>query len=139
MDCVSMALTICQAVVICGVNLSLSPMTYISCCGAGPITSYTPSLGCSIFVPGMHSHLGRCFTYNFSADGYTRGEDSSHFWCLNRKVPQVGPFFEATASCALKLKAFERCLRELKKKCDRLGVLAVPGSRVTMALWQEAR
>lgn len=22
----------------------------------------------------MHSHLGRCFTYNFSADGYTRGE-----------------------------------------------------------------
>ena len=23
---------------------------------------------------GMHSHLGRCFTYNFSADGYTRGE-----------------------------------------------------------------
>ena len=46
-------------------------MTYISCCGAG-----------------MHSHLGRCFTYNFSADGYTRGE--------------------ATASTALKLKPFER-------------------------------
>ncbi|CAE7719331.1 ppsA [Symbiodinium microadriaticum] len=36
----------------------------------------------------MHSHLGRCFTYNFSADGYTRGE--------------------ATASTALKLKPFER-------------------------------
>lgn len=61
----------CEAVIICGVNLSLSPLTYVSCCGAG-----------------MHSHLGRCFTYNFSADGYTRGE--------------------ATASTALKLKAFER-------------------------------
>jgi len=61
----------CEAVVICGVNLSLSPLTYVSGCGAG-----------------MHSHLGRCFTYNFSADGYTRGE--------------------ATASTALKLKPFER-------------------------------
>ncbi|CAJ1425217.1 unnamed protein product, partial [Effrenium voratum] len=36
----------------------------------------------------MHSHIGRCFTYNFSADGYTRGE--------------------ATASTALKLKPFDR-------------------------------
>ncbi|CAE6920816.1 ppsA [Symbiodinium natans] len=60
-----------RAVVICGVNLSLSPLTYVSGCGAG-----------------MHSHIGRCFTYNFSADGYTRGE--------------------ATASTALKLKPFER-------------------------------
>jgi polyketide synthase-associated protein len=47
----------CEAVGICGVNLSMSPHTYIGCCGAG-----------------MHSHIGRCFTYNFSADGYTRGE-----------------------------------------------------------------
>lgn len=42
----------CEAVIVCGVNLSLSPMSYIGCCAAG-----------------MHSHLGRCFTYNFSADG----------------------------------------------------------------------
>merc|ERR1719197_2262685 len=46
-----------EAVIVCGVNLSMSPGTYIGCCGAG-----------------MHSHLGRCFTYNFSADGYARGE-----------------------------------------------------------------
>jgi len=61
----------CDAVIVCGVNLSLSPLTYISGCGAG-----------------MHSHIGRCFTYNFSADGYTRGE--------------------GTASTCLKLKPFER-------------------------------
>lgn len=61
----------CEAAIICGVNLSLSPLTYIGCCGAG-----------------MHSHIGRCFTYNFSADGYTRGE--------------------ATASAGLKLKNFDR-------------------------------
>mmetsp|Transcript_58063 Transcript_58063/g.186553 ORF Transcript_58063/g.186553 Transcript_58063/m.186553 type:complete len:941 (+) Transcript_58063:54-2876(+) len=46
-----------EAVIICGVNLSMSPFTYIGGCGAG-----------------MHSHLGRCFTYNMSADGYARGE-----------------------------------------------------------------
>merc|ERR1712151_1415598 len=61
----------CEAVIICGVNLSISPLTYIGGCGAG-----------------MHSHLGRCFTYNFSADGYSRGE--------------------ATASCAYKLKNYDR-------------------------------
>lgn len=47
----------CEAVVVCGVNLSLSPLSYIGCCAAG-----------------MHSHKGRCFTYNYSADGYARGE-----------------------------------------------------------------
>merc|ERR1712048_253865 len=25
----------------------------------------------------MHSYIGRCFTYNFSADGYTRGESTA--------------------------------------------------------------
>jgi polyketide synthase-associated protein len=47
----------CEGAGVTGVNLSLSPMTYIGACGAG-----------------MHSHIGRCFTYNFSADGYARGE-----------------------------------------------------------------
>uniref|UniRef100_A0A7S2QPL8 Ketosynthase family 3 (KS3) domain-containing protein n=1 Tax=Zooxanthella nutricula TaxID=1333877 RepID=A0A7S2QPL8_9DINO len=61
----------CEAVITCGVNLSLSPLTYIGCCAAG-----------------MHSHLGRCFTYNFSADGYARGE--------------------ATASSGIKLKNFDK-------------------------------
>jgi 3-oxoacyl-(acyl-carrier-protein) synthase len=61
----------CEAVIDCGVNLSMSPMTYIGCCGAG-----------------MHSHLGRCFTYNMSADGYARGE--------------------ATAATGIKLKAFDK-------------------------------
>jgi 3-oxoacyl-(acyl-carrier-protein) synthase len=61
----------CEAVIDTGVNLSMSPLTYIGCCGAG-----------------MHSHLGRCFTYNFSADGYARGE--------------------ATASCAYKLKNLDK-------------------------------
>mmetsp|Transcript_83639 Transcript_83639/g.241990 ORF Transcript_83639/g.241990 Transcript_83639/m.241990 type:complete len:944 (-) Transcript_83639:201-3032(-) len=61
----------CEAVIVCGVNLSLSPLTYIGCCAAG-----------------MHSHLGRCFTYNFSADGYARGE--------------------ATAASGIKLKELDR-------------------------------
>jgi len=60
----------CEAVVVCGVNLSMSPFTYIGGCGAG-----------------MHSHIGRCFTYNSSADGYMRGE--------------------ATAAIAIKSKPFE--------------------------------
>lgn len=60
-----------EAVVVCGVNLSMSPFTYIGGCGAG-----------------MHSHIGRCFTYNFSADGYTRGE--------------------ATAAIAIKLKPYDK-------------------------------
>mmetsp|Transcript_6681 Transcript_6681/g.14618 ORF Transcript_6681/g.14618 Transcript_6681/m.14618 type:complete len:939 (+) Transcript_6681:75-2891(+) len=47
----------CEAVLTCGVNLSLSPGTYIGGCAAG-----------------MHSHIGRCFTFNASADGYMRGE-----------------------------------------------------------------
>ena len=44
----------------------------------------------------MHSHLGRCFTYNFSADGYTRGEArvsgmfrSRSIWPFSR-VPNLG-------------------------------------------------
>mmetsp|Transcript_43343 Transcript_43343/g.114654 ORF Transcript_43343/g.114654 Transcript_43343/m.114654 type:complete len:938 (+) Transcript_43343:82-2895(+) len=61
----------CEAVITCGVNLSMSPMSYIGCCGAG-----------------MHSHKGRCFTYNFSADGYARGE--------------------ATAASGIKLKPWDR-------------------------------
>jgi len=59
-----------------GVNLSLSPWTYIGGCGAG-----------------MHSHIGRCFTYNFSADGYTRGE--------------------ATGSVCFKLKPWQKELEEM--------------------------
>jgi len=61
----------CEAVITCGVNLSLSPMSYVGCCGAG-----------------MHSHQGRCFTYNFSADGYARGE--------------------ATAATAIKMKPWDK-------------------------------
>merc|ERR1712151_1073263 len=60
-----------EAVVVCGVNLSISPYTYIGGCGSG-----------------MHSKLGRCFTYDFSADGYARGE--------------------ATAACSIKLTPFSR-------------------------------
>lgn len=44
-----------QAVIICGVNLSLSPMTYISCCGAGPLK--TQKLTREIFMTGP---LGPC-------------------------------------------------------------------------------
>merc|ERR550532_814245 len=73
-----------EAVIDCGVNLSISPLTYIGGCGAG-----------------MHSHLGRCFTYNFSADGYSRGE--------------------ATAACGLKL-------RPLDKEAGDFSLLA--GSQV---------
>mmetsp|Transcript_106274 Transcript_106274/g.298942 ORF Transcript_106274/g.298942 Transcript_106274/m.298942 type:complete len:949 (-) Transcript_106274:54-2900(-) len=47
----------CAACITTGVNLLLTPVTYISCCGAG-----------------MLSHKGRCFTYDGSADGYARGE-----------------------------------------------------------------
>lgn len=60
----------CEAVITCGVNLSLSPLSYLGCCAAG-----------------MHSHKGRCFTYNSSADGYARGE--------------------ATAATGIKLKTFD--------------------------------
>merc|ERR1712216_872401 len=61
----------CEAGIVCGVNLSMSPTTYMGACGAG-----------------MHSHIGRCFTYNFSADGYSRGE--------------------ATAALGMKLKDWDR-------------------------------
>merc|ERR1712190_538876 len=54
----------------CGVNLSISPVTYIGGCQAG-----------------MHSHIGRCMTYNATADGYARGE--------------------AIAACGLKQKIFD--------------------------------
>jgi len=47
----------CECAIVCGINLSISPLSYIGCCAAG-----------------MHSHLGRCFTYNATADGYARGE-----------------------------------------------------------------
>ena len=46
-----------EAVVVCGVNLSISPYVYNGGCGSG-----------------MYSKLGRCFTYNFSVDGYACGE-----------------------------------------------------------------
>jgi len=59
-----------DAVIACGVNLSLIPQTYVGSCAAG-----------------MHSHIGRCFTYNASADGFARGE--------------------STAACGLKAKQFE--------------------------------
>jgi len=58
----------CVACLTTGVNLSISPATYIGCCAAG-----------------MHSHTGRCFTFNETADGYMRGEaTASH--CMKRKV-----------------------------------------------------
>lgn len=60
----------CEAVIGGGVNLSLSPHTYVGCCAAT-----------------MHSHVGRCLTYNATADGYARGE--------------------ATAAVALKLQNFD--------------------------------
>lgn len=50
----------CVASITCGVNLLLSPGSFIGCCGAG-----------------MLSHNGRCFTYNQSADGYARGESTA--------------------------------------------------------------
>merc|ERR1719326_1525113 len=50
----------CVASITCGVNLLLSPASFIGCCGAG-----------------MLSHNGRCFTYNQSADGYARGESTA--------------------------------------------------------------
>ena len=63
-----------EAVLICGVNLSLSPLTYVSGCGAGTLRFSFMLQPVIMWMAGMHSHLGRCFTYNFSADGYTRGE-----------------------------------------------------------------
>eukprot|EP00406_Dinophysis_acuminata_P048654 CAMPEP_0179302604 /NCGR_PEP_ID=MMETSP0797-20121207/48152_1 /TAXON_ID=47934 /ORGANISM="Dinophysis acuminata, Strain DAEP01" /LENGTH=922 /DNA_ID=CAMNT_0021012143 /DNA_START=56 /DNA_END=2824 /DNA_ORIENTATION=- len=72
----------CEATIICGVNLSMSIGTYIGCCGAG-----------------MHSHLGRCFTYNFSADGYARGEATAAT-CLKLKNfdPEGGDYAMAAGS-----------------------------------------
>lgn len=67
----------CEASIVCGVNLSISPGSYIGCCAAG-----------------MHSHAGRCFTYNSTADGYTRGEATAamclkmHPW--NRENGDLG-------------------------------------------------
>eukprot|EP00929_Paragymnodinium_shiwhaense_P082637 TRINITY_DN43658_c0_g1_i1.p1 TRINITY_DN43658_c0_g1~~TRINITY_DN43658_c0_g1_i1.p1 ORF type:complete len:957 (+),score=200.09 TRINITY_DN43658_c0_g1_i1:199-3069(+) len=57
----------CVACITTGVNLLLSPLTFIACCGAG-----------------MLSRKGRCFTYDAGADGYARGEGTvSH--CMKRK------------------------------------------------------
>jgi len=50
----------CIASIVCGVNLMLSPLTFVGTCGAG-----------------MLSHHGRCFTYNQSADGYAKGESTA--------------------------------------------------------------
>lgn len=56
-----------EAVITCGVNLLLSPLSFIGCCSAG-----------------MLSHRGRCFTYNASADGYARGESTGAHCMKNR-------------------------------------------------------
>mmetsp|Transcript_5422 Transcript_5422/g.11435 ORF Transcript_5422/g.11435 Transcript_5422/m.11435 type:complete len:963 (+) Transcript_5422:81-2969(+) len=100
-----------EAVIVCGVNLSLSPGTYIGCCGAG-----------------MHSHLGRCFTYNFSADGYARGEATAAIgfklhnfdkekgdWCLiaGSQVNQDGRSASLTAPNG---PSQERCNRAVIKE-----------------------
>merc|ERR1719414_126063 len=70
----------CEATIICGVNLSMSPFTYIGGCGAG-----------------MHSHLGRCFTYNFSADGYARGEATAAIGIKERPYDKEGGDFALMA------------------------------------------
>jgi len=57
----------CSACITCGVNLLLSPFSFVACCGAG-----------------MLSHNGRCFTYNQSADGYARGESTAAH-CMKNK------------------------------------------------------
>mmetsp|Transcript_58665 Transcript_58665/g.110400 ORF Transcript_58665/g.110400 Transcript_58665/m.110400 type:complete len:942 (+) Transcript_58665:64-2889(+) len=56
-----------EACITCGVNLLLSPLSFVGCCGAG-----------------MLSHNGRCFTYNQSADGYARGESTAAHCMKNR-------------------------------------------------------
>jgi len=58
----------CVAAVSCGINLLLSPISFIGCCASG-----------------MLSHKGRSFTYNSSADGYARGESiGSH--CIKNEA-----------------------------------------------------
>jgi len=57
----------CVGSVVCGVNLMISPFTFVGTCGAG-----------------MLSHHGRCFTYNQSADGYAKGESTAAH-CLKRE------------------------------------------------------
>nr|AQS99289.1 type I polyketide synthase [Gambierdiscus excentricus] len=69
-----------EAVIVCGVNLSMSPFTYIGGCGAG-----------------MHSHLGRCFTYNFSADGYARGEATAAIAIKQKPYDKEGGDFALMA------------------------------------------
>merc|ERR1719221_1294201 len=46
------------ASIVNGLNLMLFPGPFVGCCAAG-----------------MLSHIGRCFTFNQSADGYARGEN----------------------------------------------------------------
>lgn len=64
----------CIAAITCGINLLLSPGSFVGCCGAG-----------------MLSHRGRCFTYNESADGYARGE-STGAHCMKQMayLPEEG-------------------------------------------------
>lgn len=66
----------CECAIVCGVNLSVSPLSYLGCCAAG-----------------MHSHAGRCFTYNATADGYARGESvGATATKLRPWDPEVGDF-----------------------------------------------
>lgn len=61
----------CVASITCGVNLLLSPGSFIGCCAAG-----------------MLSHKGRCFTYNQTADGYARGESTASHCIKNEPYDQ---------------------------------------------------
>merc|ERR1719265_1384775 len=68
-----------EASLVCGVNLLLSPGSFIGCCAAG-----------------MLSHNGRCFTYNATADGYARGESTAS-QCIKAKTVE----FEKGELCLL--------------------------------------
>lgn len=62
----------CIAAVTCGINLLLSPVSFIGCCASG-----------------MLSHKGRSFTYNATADGYARGESTGAHCIKNEPYDTV--------------------------------------------------
>lgn len=107
----------CVAAITTGVNLMLSPGSFVGCCGAG-----------------MLSHNGRCFTYNASADGYARGESTAshcmksetydrkekghHAMCAGSQVNQDGRSATLTAPNG---PSQEKCNLAVIKECGIRG------------------
>uniref|UniRef100_A0A7S0B8W2 Ketosynthase family 3 (KS3) domain-containing protein n=1 Tax=Pyrodinium bahamense TaxID=73915 RepID=A0A7S0B8W2_9DINO len=71
-----------EEALMCGVNLMPGPGNYINLCG-----------------PHMLSVLGRCFTFDASADGFARGEGYGAFFIKNEEIMSEETFATVIGAC----------------------------------------